>query len=804
MKAIIMAGGEGTRLRPVSAGIPKPMAGLFDRPVIEHIVRLLVRHDIKEIMITLRYMPEAIMDYLKDGSSLGAKISYSVEDTPLGTAGSVRRCTAFYGDEDFLVISGDAVCDVDIDGFAAFHMSRGSKVSMLLHKSERPLEFGLVMANEDGRIERFIEKPDWAQVFTDTVNTGIYMLSPEIMRLVPNAAPFDFAKDLFPAVMKKGESIYGLVTRGYWCDMGEPESYAQAHYDFLDGKYRLDVPARKISDGVYVQSPLSKDLKISGPCYIGDNVIISPDSIIGPYSVLCSGTQLNGGYVSGSIISGARIGKGTSVVQAIVCDGAEIGKRATLSDRCVIGPGVSVGDGAQICPDARIWPGSNIKADQVVYGVMNGSERERSSVFNDKGLILGRAGRDLTPEYCVKLGQAVALLGRGEAGIAYDGGQAARALAHAFSTGLNAAGRNSVLTDAHTAMSASYAGRMMGFFASAFFRQDKDQIKIFIYGKNGTFLTRGQIKQIENAMARKEFAILKGEEYGRERRVTGVFEAYGNAAAVTAMTLQNISYKRNDKSRRFLWTRAKEFPEIEITGERHSVEALKKAAVQVGYRITGRKKHGLTMNISDDGHRLTAIDESGRQLDEREMFLILCSLEFELGASVLAVPFDAPASLEDMAEHHGARILRLERDGDEADSLYSLLTYMYDGVFAGARICMALIKTQRTLKECRERLPSLAVAFREVEMGSLSGTVMRYIADKFEEEQKEYGEGLRIRLQSGSAHILPRWRQGLLRITGEAADMEAAKEICADIERRLPLQRKDEEKSNVQDTKPMI
>lgn len=239
MKAIVMAGGEGTRLKSVTRDTPKPMALLAGKPVLEHILGLLRRSGVRQVCLTLRYRPECIRDYFGDGSRLGLELSYRVEEAPLGTAGGVRACADFYGGEDFLVLSGDAVCTFDLKALMEAHKRSGAAATMALYSRETPLQYGTVLTGRDGRVLSFIEKPDWSHVVSDLVNTGIYALSPETMDFVPEGQPCDFARELFPSLLAAEKPILGLPMEGYWNDIGTPRAFFQCNLDVLDGKLRL-------------------------------------------------------------------------------------------------------------------------------------------------------------------------------------------------------------------------------------------------------------------------------------------------------------------------------------------------------------------------------------------------------------------------------------------------------------------------------------------------------------------------------------------------------------------------------------
>ena len=242
MKAVILAGGEGTRLRAVTRGAPKPLVELLGRSVMEHLLLLLRRCGCTQVCAALGYRAQTIMDALGDGAALGVGLCYRVEDTPLGTAGAVKNCADFYGDEDFLLLSGDAVCDYDLGALFRRHRESGAAVTVALRRESAPLRFGLAVTDGGGEIRGFVEKPDWERVVSDRVNTGIYVLSPRAMAAVPDGAPFDFARDLFPLLLRRGEKLLGVEMDGYWRDIGTPLSYYQCCVDALEGRLKLDVP----------------------------------------------------------------------------------------------------------------------------------------------------------------------------------------------------------------------------------------------------------------------------------------------------------------------------------------------------------------------------------------------------------------------------------------------------------------------------------------------------------------------------------------------------------------------------------
>ena len=322
MKAIIMAGGRGTRLMPISALSPKPMTLLMGLPLLEHIVELLRRNGFTQLCMTLGHMPDQIREYFGNGDRFGVSIRYEVEQKPLGTAGGVKACSDFYGDEDFLVISGDAACDFELSRLADRHEKLGAALTMALCSHPEPLSYGTVLTDPDGKVRCFIEKPDWPHVVTDLVNTGIYVVSPRVMELVAPDTETDFAKDVFPRLTENGEPVYGLPMEGYWCDVGNPESYLRCCMDALDSKLTLS----KTASGTFDAESRS---------------------------FLCTG---------------AKISDSAIIEHSIIHSGASVGRNARIRDSVVSG---DAGDGcdlegAVICPRSSLGPGEKAGRGEVV------------------------------------------------------------------------------------------------------------------------------------------------------------------------------------------------------------------------------------------------------------------------------------------------------------------------------------------------------------------------------------------------------------------------------------------------------
>ncbi|HOL18079.1 MAG TPA: NDP-sugar synthase, partial [Bacillota bacterium] len=275
MKAVIMAGGEGSRLRPLTCDKPKPMVPVMNRPLMEYTVELLRLHGLRDIAVTLQYLPEQIKEHFGSGDSFGVNLHYFVEEEPLGTAGSVKNAASFL-DETFIVISGDALTDFDLNEALYFHRARGAMATLVLKAVDNPLEYGVVMIDPDGRINRFLEKPGWGEVFSDTVNTGIYILEPEVLSLVEPGKMVDFSKDIFPRLLAQKEPLFGCVLDGFWCDVGDIREYLRAHRQVLEGKVCLRLNATEQERGIWLEEGVQLHPRaiLQPPVYLGSGCSI--------------------------------------------------------------------------------------------------------------------------------------------------------------------------------------------------------------------------------------------------------------------------------------------------------------------------------------------------------------------------------------------------------------------------------------------------------------------------------------------------------------------------------------------------
>ncbi|MDP4093733.1 MAG: NDP-sugar synthase [Bacillota bacterium] len=345
MKAVILSGGLGTRLRPLTNQLPKPLIPIMGKPVIEYILDLLKKSDIDEIFITLQYQAEAFMDILGDGSKLGINLKYIIEDQPLGTAGCIKNIEQYLNDT-FVVISGDILTDIDLAKVIDFHKNNNSCLTMPLVKVNDPTQYGIVSADEQGKITCFKEKPKASEVFTNIINTGIYVCNPEVLTLFGKNLKFDFSKDLFPLMMQKKIPIYGMVTDRYWCDIGNINSYLKVHCDLLDGKLNLNLNSPEMLPRVYTGNncSISHSAKISGPVFIGNDSIIDEDVVIQPYTIIGDCSVIHQCvHISNSVLwNQCDIGEYSNIEKCVLCNNVSLKHNISIFDMALQSSGKGV------------------------------------------------------------------------------------------------------------------------------------------------------------------------------------------------------------------------------------------------------------------------------------------------------------------------------------------------------------------------------------------------------------------------------------------------------------------------------
>ena len=740
LRAVIMAGGEGTRLRPLTCDMPKPMAPLCGRPVMDYTLELLGRHGFTEASVTLMYMPQAIKEHFGDEAH-GVKLKYFTEDVPLGTAGSVKAASAEFSD-DFLVISGDGLCDFDLRKIMDFHREKGGAATIVLKGMPNPLEYGLVMTDADGRVTRFLEKPDWGQAFTDLVNTGVYVLSPECMQLVPKGKPFDFGKELFPMLLEKGMPVYGYVESGYWIDIGDISTYISSQFDILDGKVNFSLNgARTVHEGT------------KPPIWIGENVTVGKGASIGEYAVIGDGCRIaEGASIRGSVVgAGSYIGKRAELRGALVCGRCVVKADAAMYDGSVLGAGSVLSEGSVVSPNVRIWPEKRIEPNVGVYSdVVSGAG---GGGLVENGMIYGTIGADITPEYAVRIGAAAATaLKGGSIAVAYDGCEGGGVIKSALIAGMRGSGAQ--VTDMGAlplnVFSFGVADRGMKLGLAVTERG------IAVRDPLGLPPVRELIRKLESAYKRGEF--IRGGS-AEAKTDTGVLSDYA----------RRLDKYRTDKL------------SASVVSPEPAFSRIYSALFPQG---------GVTVELSRDGSRAVITDENGMKADRNRILYGICALLKMRGEAEFALPPESPAMLAKAVEGLGCTVHRRsacphDASEDAARRSAADLRLLDDMAEGCAFLLSSLAEQGVSAAEFFSGVPEFFVSELTEECGEWTGGMLIRIFREKESGSHTSSDGVGMRIGTSSCVVRPSRRGSRIRITAEAESMEAAEELCARVAGKL-------------------
>lgn len=516
MKAVIMAGGFGTRIQPLTNSRPKPMLPIINRPMMEHTMMTLRDLGITEFIVLLYFKPEIIQDYFKDGSDFGIKITYVVPDDDYGTAGAVKLAEEYIGNDNFIIISGDLVTDFDFQKIFDYHKEKKSKLTITLTSVDNPLEFGVVIANEEGKIEKFLEKPSWGEVFSDTINTGIYIIEPEILDYIPKHENFDFAKDLFPTLMAKGIDLIAGYAKGYWRDVGNPESYRDVYNDILSGKVNLKNNRKKtqFSDGVLYSEEeyvFDKSVQFIGTVILGKNITLK------------KGVKLNNVVIGDNVVIGkdgnirntviwndVNIQRNAKLDGCVICNNNKISKNVTAKAGMILAEGCEIGQLVNVEQDVTIWPNKVIEDASIVSRSLILGSKYKNSIF-EHGLVIGQSNVELSCEMATKLAEAFgAQLPVGSTVlVARDYQKNSRMLKRAFLSGLLSSGINVIdYSDIPSAVMRCNLSLHEEYAAGVYFNQkldDATSTAFTLFSSEGLRINSDMSKKIEKAFFNETF-----------------------------------------------------------------------------------------------------------------------------------------------------------------------------------------------------------------------------------------------------------------------------------------------------------
>ncbi len=762
MKAVIMAGGSGKRLRPLTCTVPKPMARLSGKPVIEHILTLLKNNGFDEACITLGYLADNIEHHFENGFS-SMKLSFAREDEPLGTAGSVRNAADGWG-ETFLVISGDAICDFNLSELMRIHKESGVLASIVAAKVNDPREYGVIMTDSNGRVSGFIEKPSWSQAVSGLVNTGIYILEPECLDMIEKGKFLDFSKDIFPLMMQKSTEIGCICADGYWCDIGNIEAYLQCQRDIFDGKVNLEF--QSVSKGIFSPEKLKRgDYSIVEPVFIGRNVEISKGCVIGPYAVIDDGAFVDSNCrVRHSVVlENTCIASEVSLTGALVCQGASIKRGVSMFEGSVVGAGSVVGENASISPNCLVWPGKVISESACVntnvkYGSIKGE------MLSD-GCVCENSAAYLSAETCLKLGEAVGSTRRKiKAGVGFDGLKASEPLSLAVKSGLLSTGAGVWDFGACFEAQMNFFTACCGLDCGIFIKSGEER-SLKICSEGGLPLTGYFEREIEAKMSRSEFRYVKDEEVGECMHMSAVKMIYRQELLDTAPNgLEGVRAQMQSVN-----------------------AAVEETANEVASILGLDTSGGPVFNISESGCNVSA--QMKENVVDSDTLLVICCIDEMKKGNDIAVAYDAPELLDRLADAYNCRVLRyLSSPADcadgEARKLGGNQCFVRDGLFTAFKVLSIIKNRNKTLEELVKELPDRYYIRKTIESAvNPSRLVAMFPDDGIRISNKK--EGIKLVRENGSLLIVPTAGGGKFRVFAESVSSEYAKELFDGFEELL-------------------
>ncbi|MGH9276660.1 MAG: sugar phosphate nucleotidyltransferase [Acidimicrobiales bacterium] len=823
MRAVIMAGGEGTRLRPLTSNQPKPLMPLANRPMMEHVIRLLKRHGFDEVVVTLAFLPQTIRTYFGDGSEFGVHMIYATEETPLGTAGSVGNAKAQLT-EPYLVISGDVLTDIDLTELIEVHKQKGAIATLALKSMENPLEFGIVIAREDGSIERFLEKPGWGQVFSDTVNTGIYVLEPEVFEYIPDGRSVDWSEDVFPKLLAEGRPLFGHVAEGYWEDVGTLEAYLKAHRDVLRGKVDLDLPGFRVAERVWLGEGAEVDpaAKVDGPAIIGDYCRVEAGARLGQYTVLGANVMVrqDADLERTVVHDNAYLSNGVRLRGTVVGRSCDLRSHARTEEGVVLGDDCLVGEHAVINPGVKVYPFKTVEQGAIINSSIVWESRGSRSLFGRHG-VSGLANVDVTPELACRVAMAYGTTMKKRVTVitSRDSSRAARALKRAVHAGLNASGVDVDDLEMSTVPVTRFQVRSAGAGGGITVRLtpgDPQSVTIRFFDADGTDLDESQQRKIERFYYRQDFRRAFAAEIGDLDFAPRALEHY-TAALIRSVDIEAIRSAGFQVVLDYAYgSTSFVMPSVlaKLGADVLSVNpyAATKGAVEFDADTHARRVAQLvrTSNahvgavIDPDGEHLVLVDDEGHVLSHEQALMIFVSLmASSLDHARIAIPVSASAAVARMAGEHGAEIV-----WTKLSAPHLMDTAVAGGIsFAGSQdggfifpdflpaydATAALVKLLELLQRSGVRLSKMVAGLPPVHIyhetvvtpWEEKGSIMRLMVERMKDRDLILVDGVKIPYDNGWALVLPDPDEPLTHVWAEGPSDAEARSLAQEHSRRI-------------------
>jgi mannose-1-phosphate guanylyltransferase/phosphomannomutase len=813
MKAVIMAGGEGTRLRPLTSNQPKPMLPMANRPMMVHVVNLLRRHGFHDIVVTVAFMANAIRSYFDDGSELGVRMVYATEETPLGTAGSVRNAMEQLG-ERFLVISGDVLTDIDLDALVAHHEQAGAVATIALKRVEDPLEFGIVITRDDGSVEHFLEKPTWGQVFSDTINTGIYVLEPEIFDYIPAGRPVDFSADVFPAVLASGRRVQGCVAEGYWEDVGTLEAYLRAHQDVLDQRVSVEVTGFPLRPGVWLGkgADVHPTAVIEGPAVIGANCSLGPGVTLREYCVIGDNVRVNDGAILQRTVvhDNAFLGAGTRLDGCVIGRACDLRQHVRCEEGVVLGDETFVGAHAVVKSGVKVYPFKTVETGAVVNTSIVWESRGARTLFGRLG-IQGLANVDISPELVMRLSMAWAsTLEKGSTVTASrDTSRAARVLKRAVMVGCNAAGVHVEDLEVATVPVTRFqvrSGSSLGGVTVRLVEGDSQSVVLRFFDQDGIDVAEATQRKIERLYHREEFRRALASDIGEIEFPPRTLELY-TAALIDTVDIELVAdtgfkivldYSFGTTSFVMPNVLSKLGAEVLAVNPYASTSAVvsadrRAAAANVARLVQASGAH-LGAVMDPGGERLTLVDDEGRVLSDDEALLLLVGLVVgdRPGAGV-ALPVAAPGAAERMAARAGSKVVwtklsathLMEVAGSGAVGfaasqfggyIFPAFLPAFDAVATLVHLLALLARSGQRMGKLTAELDPVHIAHEEVVTPwEQKGTIMRRTLERAKGRTTVLVDGVKVLEHDGWSLVVPDPEEPITHVWAEAPSEAAAR-----------------------------
>ena len=784
MRAVLMAGGSGTRLRPLTCDLPKPMVPVLNRPMAEHIVNLLKRHNIREIIATLHYLPDIMRDYFGDGSEFGVQMTYAVEeDQPLGTAGCVKNVEELL-DDTFLVISGDSMTDFDLSSAIEFHKKKQSKATLVLARVPNPVEFGVVITDENHHIQRFLEKPSSSEIFSDTVNTGTYILEPEVLKYLPANEECDFSKDLFPLLLEKGEPIYGYVSEQYWCDVGHLEAYRESQYEALQGKVQIDFAYEEKSPRIWVgeNTTIDPSANIQAPVLIGSNCRIGPrvnieaGTVIGDNVTIGAEADLK----SPIIWNGVVIGEQAHIWACSISRGVRIDRRAHLQEGVTLGALCTVGEEAQISQGVRVWPSKQIESGATLNINLIWGNMAQRNLFGQQG-VTGIANIDITPEFAVKLGAAYGstLKPGSTVSISRDQRSVSRMVSRSLVAGLMSTGVNIQNLDATALPIARTTIPTLSVVGGIHVRlhpSRHDHLLIEFVDEQGINISKAKEKKIEGSYFKEDLRRAQIPEIGEVFYPTQVLDVYSNSferhlnveAVNNSRAKVVIDYAYAVSGAVLPLLLGKFGCDAVVLNASLSQTALSNEERETLLNELGQVVEALKANmgvqVAANGEQLILVDEAGLPIRGEILTALMVNMMMTAHPrSTVVVPVHASSAVEQIVRRHDGKVIRTKASptalmeasqenpnvvlggSGETGFIFPELHPGFDAMFCIAKLIEMLTVQERSLAEIRTELPR--VCHKSYTMRcpwTVKGALMRYLVETHSRDQLELIDGVKV------------------------------------------------------------